>query len=58
MGHSDAWSYSPRQMSAFLFIAHKRHIRRRIDDLRLLHLATKGKATMINEQVAQWQRVS
>lgn len=45
-------------MAAFLFIAHKRRIRSRIDELRLMHLATKGKSREVKEQADRWQKES
>lgn len=43
-------------MAAFLFIAHKRKLRERIDDLQLSTLAAKGKPQAVKDQVTQWQR--
>lgn len=45
-------------MAGFLFIARKRRIRERSEELQIAHLATQGKPKAVKDQITQWQKES
>lgn len=50
------WSYSPRQIKAFSFLAHKRTLRENHRMLQLYHLASSGDGEAITKQLTQWEK--
>jgi len=50
------WGYTPRQMSAYSFLAVKRINREMHRNLSLMALAQSGDAKAINDQLARWEK--
>lgn len=50
------WSYTPRQIQAYVFIAHKRMLREYITKLSMESLASRGAPKELKRQLRDWKR--
>jgi len=50
------WTYTPRKIKAYIFLAERRRDRDRYETLALGALAARGKEDTLNKQLQAWEK--